>query len=147
MSRLSDIPIRLESPRVHIPPSPEGGLGGAARAVLSELATLLERLSARDETAMIDLRSLPLNERDRTELKSALGNGEVRATLQADGVSTAHETQFSGLWWIEHRDAAGEILAELLEVARFPQILASAPEEIAAAGRALRAHGPLGRHA
>jgi hydrogenase-1 operon protein HyaF len=146
MSRLSDIPVRMETSTVapasrRANPGGLGGMGGGTGAVLSELATLLERLSGHDETAMIDLRSLPLNEEDRAALRTALGTGEVRATLTADGVSTAQETQFSGVWWLEHRDAGGDITAELLEVARFPQILASATDEIAAAGLALRTHG------
>jgi hydrogenase-1 operon protein HyaF len=148
MSRLRDIPVRVESlPQSATPngrPSVDpgvmpAGLGGGIAAILSELATLLERLAARDETAMIDLRSLPMSAADRTLLQRALGDGEVRATLQAQGVSTARETGVAGVWWIEHRDAHDELLAELLEVARFPQILASAPDEIQSAATALQA--------
>jgi 3-deoxy-D-manno-octulosonic acid (KDO) 8-phosphate synthase len=45
----------------------------------------------------------------------------------------------SGIWWVEHRDAQGEPVAELLEVTRIPQILSSALDEIAAAAATLRA--------
>lgn len=144
MSRLSEIAIRVES----LPPlAPESvdpgvtpaGLGGGLAALLSELATLLERLAARDETAMIDLRSLPMSAADRILLQRALGDGEVHATLQAQGISTARETGVAGVWWVEHRDAHDQLLAELLEVARFPQILASAPDEIQHAAAALQA--------
>jgi hydrogenase-1 operon protein HyaF len=67
-----------------------------------------------------------------------LGHGEVQATLRADGVSTLQETGISGLWWIEHRDARGELIAELLEVATTPAILAASTEDMVAASRALR---------
>jgi hypothetical protein len=68
-----------------------------------------------------------------------LGEGEVQATLQADGASSIRETQVAGVWWIEHRDRHGEIIAELLEVAAVPLILGRAADEIAAAARRLRA--------
>jgi hydrogenase-1 operon protein HyaF len=144
MSRLSEIPVRVESlpqsARQSVAPSiSPAGLGGGLSAILSELATLLERLAASDETAMIDLRSLPMSAADRTLLQSALGDGEVHATLKAQGLSTARETGVAGVWWIEHRDAHDGLLAELLEVARFPQILASAPDEIRNAASALQA--------
>jgi len=143
MSRLGDIPIRIESMESPVPDRPDGGLGGAIDAVLSEIASLLERLAKNDEHSMIDLRSLPLSQADRAALQSALGDGEVHATLQAVGRSTARETRFAGVWWLEHRDPAGDLVAELLEVARFPQILASAPDEIADAAKALRSHRRL----
>ncbi len=85
---------------------------------------------------------------DRAELERALGEGEVRATIQTHGVSTVRETRMAGVWWVEHRDAQGELQAELREVAQVPAILASAADEIASAARALREHlrsgAPLG---
>jgi hydrogenase-1 operon protein HyaF len=107
-------------------------------AILTELVRLLDQLAAKDIPAAIDLRSLPLSPYDRTELERALGNGEVEASVNAEGVSTLRETRISGVWWVEHRDAHGELIAELLEVARVPEILASASDEIAAAAQALR---------
>ncbi len=107
-------------------------------AILTELVRLLDQLAAKDIPAAIDLRSLPLSPHDRTELKRALGNGEVEASINAEGVSSLRETRISGVWWVEHRDAHGELIAELLEVTRVPEILASASDEIAAAAQALR---------
>jgi hydrogenase-1 operon protein HyaF len=71
-------------------------------------------------------------------LQRALGEGEVLATLNAEGTSIIHETRVPGVWWVEHRDQAGELIAELIEVTRVPEILASASDEIAAGARALR---------
>jgi hydrogenase-1 operon protein HyaF len=140
MSRLSEIPVRVDGLPQSAPPDlTPAGLGGGVAAILSELAALLERLAASDETAMIDLRSLPMSAADRILLQRALGDGEVHATLQAQGTSTARETGVAGVWWIEHRDAHDALLAELLEVARFPQILATAPDEIQQAAAALQA--------
>jgi hydrogenase-1 operon protein HyaF len=107
-------------------------------ALLSELAKCLDRLSTTNECATIDLRSLPLSPADRTSLQHVLGNGEVTATLDAAGKSTLRETRFSGLWWVEHRNRDGEMVADLLEVTRIPAILASAPDEISAAAQELK---------
>jgi hydrogenase-1 operon protein HyaF len=142
MSRLADIPIRIEAaggPGSAEPVS-TGGLGGGISAILAELSTLLERLAERQQAAAIDLRSLPMSPQDRTELRRVLGEGEVQATVNAAGLSSVRETRISGVWWVEHRDAAGELIAELLEVTQVPAILASASDEIAAAARALREH-------
>ena len=139
MSRLADIPIRIE-PSVAVEPLiPVGGLGGGVVAILSEFVTLLDRLVGGESPGAIDVRSLPMSPLDRTELQRALGAGEVQATLDAQGRSTIRETRVSGVWWIEHFDQQGELIAEMIEVARVPAILSSAPDEIAASARDLRA--------
>ncbi len=131
MSRLAGIPIRIEAPaRVD-------GLGGGVTALLHEIVRLLERLAAANEPSAIDLRSLPMSPSDRTELKRALGEGEVRVTLNAEGISTIQETRIPGVWWIEHRDLQDQLIAELIDVNYVPDILARASGEIAAGARAL----------
>jgi len=130
---LADIPIRLE------PPARTGGLGGGVTALLSEVADLLERLANGDNPAIIDLRSLPMSGQDRVALQETLGDGEVHVTLDADGISTLYETAIAGVWWVEHRDRHGDVIAELLEIARFPQILDGALDDIATSAVALRA--------
>jgi hydrogenase-1 operon protein HyaF len=116
-----------------------GGLGGGVAAILTELVTLLERLADVGTASAIDLRSLPMSPQDRVELERALGDGEVQASVTAQGVSTIRETGIAGIWWVEHRDAQGAPVAEFLEVTRVPQILAAAPDDISAAAAALRA--------
>jgi hydrogenase-1 operon protein HyaF len=139
MSRLTDIPIRIEpSTPIESPPL-LGGLGGGVAAILSELVNLLERLARGEAAATIDLRSLPMSPHDRAELQRALGEGEVQATVNAEGLSKIRETHISGVWWVEHFDRHGELVAEMIEVTLVPQILASASDEIAAGARALRA--------
>jgi hydrogenase-1 operon protein HyaF len=138
MSRLSDIAIRVEPGMVGAPPAVAGGLGGGVAAILTELVSLLDRLTDSQTPAAIDLRSLPMSPQDRVELKRALGEGEVRATLDAQGLSTVCETRIAGVWWVEHRDPQGELVAELLEVTRVPDILVSAPDDIAAGAQTLR---------
>jgi hydrogenase-1 operon protein HyaF len=131
MSRLAGIPIRVE------PPARVDGLGGGVTAILHEIVTLLERLATLNEPSAIDLRSLPMSPLDRTELKRALGEGEVQATLNAEGISTIQETRIPGVWWIEHRDPQDQLIAELIDVTYVPEILARVSDEIVAGARAL----------
>jgi hydrogenase-1 operon protein HyaF len=129
---LADIAVRVEAP-----PRADG-LGGGVQAVLSELVGMLEALTNGGKAATIDLRSLPMNPQDRIELQSALGEGELQATLAADGISTLRETAVSGVWWIEYRDREGQLIAELLEVTTIPAILEASLDEVAASARSLR---------
>jgi hydrogenase-1 operon protein HyaF len=138
MSRLTEIPIRIE-PAVRSESSAVvGGLGGGVAAILSELVTLLERLVKGEAPGAIDLRSLPMSPLDRAELQRVLGEGEVQATVNAQGLSKMRETRISGVWWVEHFDQQNQLVAELIEVSRVPEILSSAADEIAAGARALR---------
>jgi hydrogenase-1 operon protein HyaF len=132
VTRLSDIAVRIEAP------VRSGGLGGGVAAVLSELVGMLERVALGGEAATIDLRSLPMSPEDRIELQATLGQGEVHATLSTEGISTLHETGVSGVWWVEHRDRQGDVVAELIEVTVIPKILEASIEEIAASALALR---------
>lgn len=139
MTRLSDIPIRSEASARVEPRAADGGLGGGVAAILSELVSLLERLVAAGSPGAVDLRSLPMSPVDRAELQRMLGEGEVQATVTAQGLSRVRETRISGAWWVEHLDQQGELVAELIDVSHVPAILTSANDEIAASARALRA--------
>ncbi len=138
MSRLSEIPVRVEPKVPRETPERIGGLGGGIAAILFEVANLLERLVTEAVPGAIDLRSLPMSPLDRAELLRVLGEGEVQATVNAEGLSMLRETRVPGVWWVEHFDPRGELIAELLEVDRVPQLLPAASDEIAAGARALR---------
>jgi hydrogenase-1 operon protein HyaF len=114
------------------------GLGGWIVAIAAEIASLLDRLATDAGSGAIDVRSLPMTTADRAQLREFLGAGEVQATIDADGPSTVRETAIPGVWWSEHRNRDGELLAELIEVCRVPEILMPAPDELAGAGRQLR---------
>jgi hydrogenase-1 operon protein HyaF len=139
MMRLSDISVRVEGgTQIGKAPEPSGGLGGGVAAILTEVAAALERLASAGDTALIDLRSLPMSAGDRRELLALLGRGEVTATLDAHGMSTLSETAFAGVWWTLHCDPGGAVIAELLEIALTPPILAANPQDVALAATALR---------
>jgi hydrogenase-1 operon protein HyaF len=131
MSRLEDIAIKVIEP--------EAGLSGNAQALLYEIADLLERLVEQGRSGAIDLLSLPLTPADRAHLRAQLGEGEIRAEVQALGSSDVRETAYRGVWWITHRHASGEPSAELIEVTPMPAILASDADEMADALERLRA--------
>lgn len=135
MSGLKSIGVRVESTAAAAPP---GGLGSGVAAIAFEIADLLDRLAAAGESGVIDLRSLPMTADDRLRLRDLLGTGEVQATVAADGPSTVRETGISGVWWTEHRNVQGELVAELIEVCRIPEILVLAHEELSPAARRLR---------
>jgi hydrogenase-1 operon protein HyaF len=95
---------------------------------------------AADATASsIDLTSLPMSPADRAQLQQILGEGEVQATLAAQGVSRIRETRVTGVWWVEHFRQDGELVAESIDVTLIPDILKATVDEIAPAVRDLRA--------
>jgi hydrogenase-1 operon protein HyaF len=136
MSAFGGIPIRVETTA-----AARAGfaLGVELGAILSELATLLEALRLTGQEGAIDLRSLPLGANELDCLRRILGRGEVDIRIDANGESRIRETAVRGLWWTEHRDAVGAPLAVLIEVARVPNILLAADEELALGAVRLRA--------
>jgi len=105
--------------------------------VLHELCHALTALHLEGTETVIDIKSLPFGESDEHRLGKALGTGEVEAVLHALGESRITETAFPGIWWIEHRNEQGEVIAKSIEVTRIPGILKSQQADIAAARRRL----------
>ena len=60
--------------------------------------------------------------------------GKNKPRVDALGKVTG-ETAYPGVWWVEHRNAADEIVGRFLEITRTPEILLSQDADIAA-GRA-----------
>jgi hydrogenase-1 operon protein HyaF len=104
---------------------------GNVRALLQELTGLLDAWLNRGEPASIDLRSLPLTRGDYDELEAVLGSGAVTASVEAIGPSEVRETRYPAVWRVTHRNEAGEIVADLLEVCDTPAILRSPAEDAA----------------
>jgi len=134
--RLAQIPVRVEGPQ-SVPET--GTIGGGVAAILTEIATLLEQVAATGEAAAIDLRSLPMSPADRAQLLEALGPGEVEITLRADGDSSIRELGVQGVWWTEHRDRNGDVIACFIEIGRVPEILVVPGEELRRGAGRLRA--------
>lgn len=103
-----------------------------ANALLTELATLLERFINTGEEGMIDLRSLPMNPNDKTELEEALGKGEVSANVDVVGLTKIWETSYAGIWWIRSFGAKEQIVYEQIVVTSVPELLKTHPDDMAA---------------
>ena len=103
---------------------------GSVTALLSEIAAQLERLIATGETSLIDLKSLPFAPGEYEQLRQALGQGEVTARMDAIGPSEIAETRYPGVWWLTHYNVEGDIVADMIEIAPFPNILQSQPEDV-----------------
>ena len=107
-----------------------GGSGNAA-AILHEIATCLADLAVNGSTATIDLLAIPLTPGDHRQLEEILGQGAVVVQLTANGVSDIYETLFPGAWRVIHRNEAAEVVADLIEVCRIPDIVTTPIEDLA----------------
>ena len=107
------------------------------KSLMAEVARHLEALVRDGTVSAIDLRSLPLSADDRARLEAALGQGEVKVTLDSAGESELHETAFPGVWWVRHFGAGRQLLTERIEITPLPEVLAADPQDIAAGARRL----------
>ncbi len=112
---------------------------GNAGAILHQIAALLENLLHGGVGGTIDLRGLPLRSCDYQALDAALGHGEVTAEIDALGPTKIRETAIHGVWRVTHCNAAGEVVAELVEVAGVPALLAAPPDDMREGLAVLRA--------
>lgn len=113
-------------------------IGGGVQAMAHEILSHLERLQETGETAAIDLKSLPMAPDEFHGIRKMLGQGEIDLTLELDGPTRIRETAYPGVWWIQHTGKDGRILAEFIEITRFPDFLSAQPDQIADAVRHLR---------
>jgi len=127
------IPLAIKSA-----PGKTTTIGGGVQAMAHEILSHLERLHETGETAAIDLKSLPMAPDEFHGIKKMLGQGEIDLTLELDGPTRIRETAYAGIWWIQHTGKDGRILAEFIEITRFPEFLGAQPDQIADAARHLR---------
>lgn len=127
------IPLTVKSA-----PGKVSTIGAGVQAMAHEILSHLGRLQETGETAAIDLKSLPMAPDEFHGIKKMLGQGELDLTVDMDGPTRIRETAFAGVWWIQHKGEDGRILAEYIEIARFPDFLGAQPDHIADAVRHLR---------
>jgi hydrogenase-1 operon protein HyaF len=120
------IPIHVAGKRAADASTPSGN----AHAILHEIVGLLEALTGRGTGGIIDLRAMPLTPGDYGVLEEVLAEGEVKATIDAAGPTEVRETLYPGVWWIRHRNEAGEVVGEFIEVTAFPEILKSPMDDV-----------------
>jgi hydrogenase-1 operon protein HyaF len=108
---------------------------GNVRPLLNEVLHAVDRLLETGEPTTIDLATLPFGPGELEHLEATLGKGELYAQLDSLGISHIRETAYPGVWWLEHRNAADEVVGRFLEITRTPEILLSQDADIIA-GRA-----------
>lgn len=100
--------------------------------LLNEVRHALDRLLNTAEGTTIDLSTIPMAPQEQTELDTALGVGEVSATLTAAGPSEVQETAYPGVWRVTHKNDEGRTLGRYIEIATIPAILLAQPTDMAA---------------
>ena len=101
-----------------------------ARPILFEVRHALEELLDSGETAIIDLRSIPLAPGEEETIINTLGQGEVHASLDALGPSEIYETRYAGVWLITHYNEEQAVVSRFIEITKLPDILKSQQEDI-----------------
>lgn len=128
---LQDISVKIEN-------AEEYSIG-SLRALLAEVATLLEEFARDGTRGSIDLNSLPFAPGEYEQLRQLLGQGEVSAQIEAVGPSEIIETRYPGVWWVTHYNVEGDIVADMLEITDIPEIIKSQSADIATGLELLRA--------
>ena len=107
------------------------------KPLLHEVKHALDNLIKNGETAIIDLRSIPLAPGEEDKILNTLGQGEVQAKLNALGPSEIIETQYAGVWIVTHYNDENEILSRFIEITTMPDILRSQTEDVIEASNRL----------
>lgn len=116
MSDLERIPVTVEV-------DAQATNFGNVTPLLHEIRHALQALLDSNKTTVIDLLALPLAPGELDTLEQRLGVGEVRAEVQALGLSELRETRYPGVWWVVHYNTNQEIMARNVEIARIPELL------------------------
>ena len=105
--------------------------------LLHQIKHAMENLLDNKVNEVIDLRSIPLAPGEEENLLKILGQGEVKAQLNALGPSEILETQFHGVWLITHYNDENEIVSRHIEVTYMPEILLAQKPDIHSACKRL----------
>ena len=118
MSALDAIPVNTEAATGNVEP------------LLHEIRHALKRLANGEDGTVIDLKRLPLAPGEEERIEATLGQGEVRAEIDALGVTLVQETAYPGAWLITHRNTEDEVVARFIEVTHIPELLKSQRADI-----------------
>jgi len=103
---------------------------GNVEPLLHEIRHALKRLANGEDGTVIDLQRLPLAPGEEQRIEAVLGEGEVRAEINALGPTLVQETAYPGVWLITHRNAEESVIARFIEVTDIPELLKSQPADI-----------------
>lgn len=105
--------------------------------LLHQIKHAMDNLLDNNVNEVIDLRSIPLAPGEEDNLLNILGQGEVKAQLNALGPSEILETQFNGVWLITHYNDENEIVSRHIEVTYMPEIMLSQMQDIQSSSQRL----------
>ncbi len=121
MASLQAIDVRVEYDRI-----------SKVQPVLHEIHQALSTLLAENTSTSIDLTSLPFSPEELDALLTFLGKGEVEAQLRSLGDSMFWETQYAGVWIVEHYNSNQELMNRYVEITWIPEMLMAYSEDIQA---------------
>jgi hydrogenase-1 operon protein HyaF len=125
MNGLAGIGVKVESGS-----GLESELRGNTLPLLHEIRHALARLIEQGEPTVIDVQSLPMGPGDLRRLFDALGEGEVKAELEALGKTMIRESRYSGVWIVEHMSGSGAIASRFIEITWVPSLLQAQVEDV-----------------
>lgn len=126
MDGLNSIGVRIEAS------GPSVTASANDTPILNEIRLALQRLVQTGEPTVIDLLSTPLAPGEQAHVEAALGEGELKASIDALGPSEVRETAFAGVWLVTHYNTHRQVMGKYIEITPIPQILKSHPEDIRA---------------
>ena len=132
MSGLSGIGVKVESGTER-----PAEVFGNALPLLHEIRHALARLVEAGEPTVIDVQSIPMGPGDMQRLLDALGEGEVRAEIEALGKTVIRESRYSGVWIVEHMSGSGGVAGRFVEITWVPSLLQAQREDVEAGLEAL----------
>jgi len=132
MSGLSGIGVKVESGSER-----PAEVFGNALPLLHEIRHALARLVEAGEPTVIDVQSIPMGPGDMQRLLDALGEGEVRAEIEALGKTVIRESRYSGVWIVEHMSGSGGVAGRFVEITWVPSLLQAQREDVEAGLEAL----------
>lgn len=118
MSSLDAIPVTAELATGNVEP------------LLHEIRHALKRLADGEDGTVIDLQRLPLAPGEDERIEEVLGQGEVRAEINALGPTLVQETSYPGVWLVTHRNTEQVVVARFVEVTHIPELLKSQQADI-----------------
>ena len=119
-------------PEFDIPVTVAEEFTGNVTPLLHEIRHAIQTLMTEGQTTTIDLRSMPLAPGEEARIETLLGEGEIRAELNALGRSDILETRFPGVWLITHRNTEDVILGRHIQICFIPEILKAQQRDIEA---------------
>ena len=113
----------LDNIKVSVEPMGTLGITENTLPLLHEIRHALIKFSGTGTSTTLDLKAIPFGPGDEERLLSFLGVGEVSATVNVLGKSHIFETNFPGVWLIEHKNPEQDRVALQIEVTDIPSIL------------------------